>query len=119
MGVPARRWSTRADLHRLLEQARVWLDTTPLDEASVAGAAEHCGLAVHHFIRTFGEVYGRTPHRYLTERRLARSKELLNDPSMTVGEVAVEVGFRSPSAFARLFRSETGVTPIQYRRSRS
>ena len=115
MGVPAQRWSTRADLLRQLELAKRWLDEAPLSEVSVYMAARHAGLSIHHFIRLFGESYGTTPHRYITSRRVDLAKTLLVDTRMTVGEIAAEVGFGNQSAFSRLFRACTGMTPIQFR----
>jgi AraC-like DNA-binding protein len=52
-----------------------------------------------------------------TARREA-ALELVLDPSITVSDIAVRVGFSEPSAFDRAFRRWTGSSPSHYRRSR-
>jgi len=41
---------------------------------------------------------------------------LLANPHLSVTEVAVEVGFTTPSAFSAAFSRMTGRTPTDYRR---
>lgn len=117
MGVPARRWSTRTDLAKSLQRGAVHLDSAPLDEASVQGAAAAADLSLHHFLRLFRETYGSTPHRYLTVRRIEAAKRLLLETALTVRAIGLEVGLQNPSAFGRLFRRQVGVSPLDYRKS--
>ena len=86
----------------------------PLD---VAGIAATTGVGVTHFSNTFKQVTGVTPHRYVLRTRIERARELLRMTSLSVGEIAVAVGFAGQSHFCTAFRRETGVTPSRYRRS--
>ena len=43
----------------------------PLDLAALAQAA---AVSKYHFARSFAEVYGETPMRYLTRRRIERAR---------------------------------------------
>ena len=52
-----------------------------------------------------------------TARREA-ALELVLDPTITVSDIAVRVGFSEPSAFDRAFRRWTGSSPSNYRRTR-
>jgi hypothetical protein len=45
----------------------------PLDTAALARAAH---ASEYHFIRSFRQVFGETPHQYLQRRRIERAKEL-------------------------------------------
>jgi AraC-like DNA-binding protein len=56
-----------------------------------------------------------TPHAYLTGRRIAAAKGLL-DGNVPLSEVALACGFYDQSHFTRSFKGCTGVTPGQYRR---
>ena len=58
----------------------------------------------------------RKPAQLVLERRLERAAELLEDPELSVSEVAFRVGFRSVSHFSQRFRELRGATPSQYRR---
>ena len=50
-------------------------------------------------------------HYYLIEE----AKNLLLSTDKTVGELAFDLGFEYPQYFSRLFKSKTGMTPIEYR----
>ncbi len=107
-GVPARRWSTRADVYSMLEKARDFLDSAP-QGVRLRDVATIAGMSAYHFARTFNETYGASPAAYHRERLVLRAGQLLRD--MSVGEVAVELGYRSASAFTRMYRAATGTTP--------
>jgi len=49
---------------------------------------------------------------------LERAKDLLLNPTLSVGEVATAVGFGSIPHFNRSFKKYTGMTPTAYRASR-
>lgn len=117
IGVPARRWLTKADLYAQLEQAKAFMDTCPLDSVSLTECAEHAGLSMHHFLRLFHEVHGVTPHQYLARRRICVAKQLLEETQSSLSEIAVEVGFGGVSAFGRMFKQEVGCSPSHYRKT--
>lgn len=50
-------------------------------------------------------------HHYLIEE----AKNLLLNTNKTVGELAFDLGFEYPQYFSRLFKSKTGMTPLEYR----
>jgi AraC family transcriptional regulator len=117
IGVPARRWLTKADLYAQLAQAKEFMETCPLDSFTLADCAKHAGLSLHHFLRLFHEVHGLTPHRCLAQRRIRVAKELLEQTDRSVSEIAIEVGFGGASAFGRMFKQEIGCSPIEFRKS--
>jgi AraC-like DNA-binding protein len=84
---------------------------------SVADLARAAHLSVHHFIKVCRHTEGLTPHALLTQKRVERSLELLFDGSATLDEVALRVGFSSPSHFISTFRRLTGTTPAAVRRA--
>jgi AraC-like DNA-binding protein len=45
---------------------------------------------------------------------MAKARELLIDPLLTVQQVADRVGYEDPSNFVRAFRSAFGLTPHAY-----
>jgi AraC family transcriptional regulator len=74
-------------------------------------------LSPYHFVRSFKQSFGAPPHRYWTQRRIERAKELLASPDMSIIRVALDLGFSGTSAFSARFRKFTGQTPTDYRRS--
>jgi AraC-like DNA-binding protein len=83
----------------------------PLDLDALAAAA---GVSRYHFLRCFAAVYGITPARYLTERRIERAQDLLRSTNLTVTEICHLVGFESLGSFSSRFTALVGVSPSAY-----
>ena len=58
---------------------------------------------------------GKTLHQYVLQRRLDLSVRLLLSTNTPISEIAMSLGFNSPSHFSCCFRNQLGVTPIQLR----
>jgi AraC family transcriptional regulator len=74
-------------------------------------------LSTHHFCRAFTQSFGMPPHRYQNEHRMKHAKLMLEQPGVSITDIALEVGFGSSSSFATAFRKATGQTPTAYSRS--
>ncbi len=84
----------------------------PLDIPTLARIAY---VSEAHFIRTFRDTFGETPHRYLQRRRVERAMFLLRETDSSVTEICFDVGFRSLGSFSRTFRVIVGASPTEYR----
>jgi AraC-like DNA-binding protein len=67
------------------------------------------------FRRIFRQYTGFSPHQYILELKIQKSKELLTNTGLTVKEVAYQVNFDNPDHFCTTFRKKTGTTPMNYR----
>lgn len=87
----------------------------PLTRARVASA-----LQVHpnHLSRIFSQSREETFQACLLRLRLRRAHDLLQETRMSVQEVAVASGFRSPAHFSRTFRINYGISPRLARENR-
>lgn len=94
-----------------------YMDTNLHKEIALADVAELIGISTEHFCRSFRRSTGMPPHRWVIQRRIAKAQVLMADPSMTLTDIAQEVGYTGQSAFGAAFRKVTGVTPRQYRRT--
>jgi AraC-like DNA-binding protein len=65
----------------------------------------------------FSQTIGLPFKRYLTELRLQKAQELLNDPSQTIAEVAYSVGYTDPNRFRVAFKQWAGLPPSAWRGS--
>src|SRR5258706_546725 len=68
-----------------------------------------------HFARLFRHSTGHPPHRFVIRQRIARAREFLARPELTIAEISRRVGFRTPNHFTTVFRRVSGVTPRGYR----
>ena len=84
-------------------------------EISLDGLAEVAGLSPNYFLHAFKQSTGKTPHRYLTELRIARACELLQDPHRSIADISLSVGFSSQSHLTTVFRRFMKTTPAAYR----
>lgn len=66
--------------------------------------------------RAFRRATGHTPIRYVQQLRVQRAKRMLARTREPVDEIAWRVGYTEPSAFRRLFKRVTKVSPGTYRR---
>jgi AraC family transcriptional regulator len=73
-------------------------------------------LSRFHFCRAFRRATGYTPHQALVSFRIGRARRLLADPALSITDVALAVGYQTPSSFALAFRSVVGETPTLYRK---
>ncbi|HWK63689.1 MAG TPA: AraC family transcriptional regulator [Rhizobiaceae bacterium] len=75
------------------------------------------GLSRFHFCTAFRQAVGKTPHQYLVGLRIERAQKMLADPELPITEIALSVGYETPSSFAASFRKMTGMTPGAFRLS--
>lgn len=79
--------------------------------------AELVGLSPHYFSSLFTNTFGAAPHHYLLSERIHEGQKLLAKRSLSICEVALELGFSDQSHLTRVFRKVTGTTPKRYQRS--
>lgn len=73
------------------------------------------GLSSAHLRRLFKRDTEMAPLQYLRAMRLARARELLEDSSLRLKEIAAVVGIGDLSHFVRNFKDAFGTTPTIYR----
>lgn len=78
--------------------------------------AERACLSRAQFFRAFKNELGMTPIQFINNERVNRAKRILRKPRITLIESAVYAGFKSQSYFNRVFKSITGLTPVEWRR---
>lgn len=58
---------------------------------------------------------GKSITHYINHIRIEKAKTLLKESTLQINEMAFELGFESANYFTRIFKKETGKTPIAYR----
>jgi len=79
--------------------------------------AKVASLRRFHFARAFKAAVGKSPHQYVSARRLERAKELLTRGDQSLLDIAIALSFSSQANFTRAFHKGAGRTPGQYRRN--
>ena len=63
--------------------------------------ARECGLSVSHFARSFKVALGLSTHKWLVQRRVERSKDLLVQTHAPLVDIAVRTGFTDQAFFRK------------------
>ena|SRR5438067_4041387 len=103
------------DCNRRMLRARDAMDRTYAEPLDIPALARIAVVSEAHFIRTFKDTFGETPHRYLQRRRVERSMFLLRETDRSVTDICLDVGFGSLGTFSRTFRDIVGQSPSEYR----
>lgn len=83
-----------------------------------ADAAKQAGLSLRTFQRRCQEEIGLTPTDWLQRARVLRALELLTQPHLNVGEIALLCGYQSQASFGRVFKEHLQLTPLEWRSGR-
>lgn len=86
----------------------------PLSRQRIANLA---GVSLRQIERSFRKHLGRGVHEHYLALRLARSRQLLRETSLSILEVALATGFASASPFSRAFKQAFGFPPREARQS--
>jgi len=85
--------------------------------ATIENLATLTNTSLSTFKREFIKIYGKTPHRYIMERRIEKVAHLLKVSDDSISEIGYECGFTSPAHLTRVFKTKFKKTPTQYRLS--
>jgi AraC-like DNA-binding protein len=101
-------------LYERIVAAKVFIDENYKEAINLDEISQKAFLSRYHFHRLFSQVYKKTPHQYLTLKRIEKAKDLLAENKQVI-EVCNEVGFESLGSFSTLFKKEIGFAPTYYR----
>jgi len=86
------------------------------DPIEIDALARHVGICRRHLERLFSRHVNATPPRYYMELRLTRARQLLQQTSRPLIDIAVASGFATLPHFQRCFRLKFEMTPGQFRK---
>lgn len=85
------------------------------DRLSIEDLAEVAQLGQRTFQRRFKSATHHTANTYIQKIRAEAAKKFLEYDALTVSEIIYEVGYTDFEAFRKVFKRETGLSPIKYR----
>ena len=83
----------------------------------VEEVAAHVALSCSTLRRRFHHALSRSVYDEIMRVRLARARELLTETEMPLLQIAQEIGYEHQEYFGAIFKSHTGMTPIQFRQA--
>ena len=77
--------------------------------------SEKIHLSTHYLSDLLKKETGRAAKDHINDFVVEKAKNLLLGTNETITEIAYDLGFNYPHYFTRMFKSRTGVTPLEYR----
>jgi AraC-like DNA-binding protein len=103
-----------SDAATKISQAKVMINNDYMTLTPEEVASKLC-LSYSSFRKTFKEYTGFSPARYIKEVRMSRAKEMLTNTSLSIKEIAFNLGYNNHDYFFTAFKRMTGQTPAEYR----
>jgi transcriptional regulator GlxA family with amidase domain len=99
----------------LVQRVQDVIDENLAGPLRVAELARQVGLSSRALARRFQDTVGRAPQAHIQQRRVDRAQRLLETTDSSIDYIRRRVGYSDPSAFRRVFRHHTGLSPTEYR----
>lgn len=108
--------SSKNPAYQITEQYKKALSQFIYEKQKVADYADMLAVSPNHLNKCVKNVTGKSAHDLLSEMILLEAKVLLKQTSLSVSEVAFQVGRNEVSDFVRFFKSKAGLSPGEYRK---
>lgn len=79
--------------------------------------AQELNLSPNYLSDMLRTYTGRTTQQHIQDRLIEKAKVLLSTTELSVSEIAYQLGFEHPQSFHRLFKNQTSVSPVEFRKS--
>lgn len=99
----------------VLSQFKRLLSKHFIQEQQVSFYAEKLNLTPKYFSTLIKQVSGKTAGEWINEMLLLEAKVRLQNPDLTVAQIAYDLNFSDPSHFGKFFKKHSGKTPLQFR----
>lgn len=102
-------------LHPAVAAVVQWIDDHIAESATLDSLAAHAHCSSSHLRAIFKQQVGSGVLRYQQDRRMQHALELLNQPHLSLAEVARRCGYSDVEYFSRLFRRYHHISPGRMR----
>ena len=102
----------------LINKAIKYIQKNYSEDISLITLSQHLNISSVYLSQLFKKELGTSPIKFIINYRIERAKELLKETDDTIYNIAVKVGFWESKHFSKTFKRVTGVTPMQYKKSK-
>ncbi|WP_316828893.1 AraC family transcriptional regulator [Pedobacter miscanthi] len=109
--------------HQVLDQVESFLDRyfdgNAVDNGlpTVNDLAAELNLSPDYLSSLLKVTTGQGTQQHIHDKLIERAKEKLSTTTLTISEIAYQLGFGHPQSFSKLFKSKTNLSPIAFRQS--
>ncbi|CAM4045923.1 AraC-type DNA-binding protein [Pedobacter westerhofensis] len=84
---------------------------------SVELLASQLNISPHYLSDLLRSLTGQSAQQHIQEKIIEKAKEYLSLTTLTVAEIAYQLGFEYPQSFNKLFKKKTAVSPLEFRQT--
>ncbi|WP_028560545.1 response regulator transcription factor [Paenibacillus pinihumi] len=118
-GPPASRPVRYADdIVRSIQDIMAYIEQQAELQFTQEQLARRANMSRGYFSQCFKDIAGVGFHEYVKEIRLVRARTLLETTSLPIYLIAERAGFKDEKYFSRMFQTEVGMLPSDYRNNR-
>lgn len=104
------------DTSKIVHKGLEYIRKNYRNQITLEQTAAYAATSPAHFSKIFKAEVGTGFAAYVNKLRLEKAKELLRDSSLPLSDITQSVGYSNQQYFSRVFKTETGMTPGQYKK---
>ncbi len=104
-------------VHQKVHEVALYLQTHIHESVSLEELAQRFFMSRSYLTRSFRNVTGFSVVEYMTYIRIQKAQQLLRESDRSITEIADLCGFGNITYFEKVFKTTTGHTPVQYRKT--
>ena len=102
--------------NELIEKTKNYIFQSLHDEIAISDIARFIGVNASYLSNLFRKVEGITIQKYILREKIHLAENMLKYSTYDAKEIAAYLSFCSQSYFGKVFKEQTGMTPVQYRK---
>ncbi|MTI47134.1 response regulator [Sporosalibacterium faouarense] len=84
---------------------------------SLRDVAKNLNMSYHYFSKFFKESIGKNFVDYVTDIRMSKAKELLENEDYSIKAISFDIGYNDPNYFSKIFKKYFGMSPTEFRQN--
>lgn len=100
----------------MVQKAIAYINSHIHEDVCIDGICRAIHVSKYYFCKKFKQATGLTVMNYILKTRIITAKNMLENTSLSIGQVSEGCGFSSQSYFCRVFKEDSGMTPLQYQK---
>ena len=104
-------------MHKKVSEIVRYINNNYEQKLSLKVVAKKFSISPYYLSRIFNKGTGFSFVEYLNSIRIKEAQKLLKNTQLNITEIAAKVGYESLTHFGRVFKTITGLSPMQYRKS--
>lgn len=108
---------TKKAIFRKIYLGKNYMDANFITIKNIKEIADLCTMSEYQFFRIFKLIFKVSPYQYLNEKKLCLAQQLLQNPTISISDIALQSGFIDLPTFSKNFKKHIGISPQQLKKS--